>query len=308
MTFLVEFDTKGEGSVVGETLLPRPMQVLTASQPGSEIRSKVSVVIEVADPGSTNPAMGMSSTVRTELVGCTKAQTGELIVELILVGEESRQRRLMMAGDGVVVAQYEKLVPVGSGQRLDTRQQRGNEALLASNLLGAAITRGHVYAKDRELRLSVEDDATRPRWDADGEWFELAGDGQPRREKHPALSAFIAGQGEVAVGDETSMDQLGPGPVTGLAENDQIVTTATQPPQDSLGTALGSDRDVEGEDAQLPGDAGAARGAGWATGRARRPSCKAGGRHRVSRGDCWGRLGADFDAVANTPPKGSRWR
>jgi hypothetical protein len=251
--------------------------------------------------------MGMVGTVRPELVRGTESQAVEFIMEGILIGEESRERWLMVSSNGVVVAEHKQPVAVRSGQLLDALQQRGNEALLSGNLLGTAVARGHINAEDGELRLGIENDATRPGWDADRKWLKRAGNGQPRREKHAALAAFVTGERQVTIGSETCTDQLGAGAVIGLAEDDQIVLAPSQPAQYPLSARLCSDRDIEGENTQLPSGAMAAPGAGRATGIARRPSFEAGGRHRVSKG-CGRRLGPGFAAAAHTPPLDSQWR
>ena len=66
------------------------------------------VVVEVAEAGAADPAVGLVAPVGLQLVGGAQAEAGELLVEVVLVGKEAGQRGVVVAGDGVVVAEQEE--------------------------------------------------------------------------------------------------------------------------------------------------------------------------------------------------------
>jgi hypothetical protein len=303
MSSSIELEAQCQRGMIGESLLPRSVQVLAASQAGRNIGPEVGIVIEVADSSAADPAMRMRRPIGTKLMCGAEAEAGELVVELVLIREEAWQCWLVVPSDRVVVAQHEQAIAIGSRQRLKAREERIDEALLASDLLGTTIARRDVDTQKSELRLGVDDDATRTRRHADRNRLKFPGNGQSRSEEHTALTPFVTREGEVAVALEAGTNQLSTEAAIGLAEDDQVIIAAAQPAQDPRRASLSGDPDVEGDNAQFLGSAWSTRGAVTAVSATGRRSGKAGGRHRLetNKGGCE-QVAAQFDVFASAPP------
>lgn len=292
---LPKAELERESGVIREALLARAVQVLTTVEPGPEGSADVRVVVEVADAGAADPAVGMVP-IGFELVRGAEAELRQLLVEGVLVGEEAGQRWNVLAGDGVVVADEQQPATEALRKGTDALQERGDELALALDLLGTTIARRHVYAHNGQARRAVEHDGLRPPGKRDGDLYgQFLADGEATGDQDASVPPVRGRVGREAISLEPAADQLGAGARACLAEDDEVVASAPQPAEYPLGTRLGRRRDVEGEE-PCSGDPVGPPGQ-WST-------APAGNLSRwqatALQGLCSGRHQAD-DLVANRP-------